>query len=96
MFEGTIASAIMELEEKIDFTSLKFPVYRKNEKQNEWYRFDTVTKLISIRKNNVIAVGIAQNVPKEVFVEQYSLRTVECSKEEFDEVMKSVIKEIGI
>jgi hypothetical protein len=84
------------MKEEIEITSLIFPVYRKNENQKEWYRFDTITKLTSIRKNNVIAVGIAQDLPKEVFLEQYSSRTVECSKEEFDEVLKSVIKEIGI
>lgn len=90
MFEGTIYSAILEAKEKIDFNSLQFPIYRKSEYDNEWYRFDSVTKLISIRKNNIIGIGISPETPDDVFVKLYSFKE-ECSKEEFNELLKSVM-----
>ncbi len=95
MFEGTIYSTILEAKEKIDFNSLQFPIYRKSRYNNEWYRFDSVTKLISIRKNNIIGIGISPETHDDVFVKIYSFEE-ECSKDEFDKLLKYVIDMMAV
>ncbi len=91
MFEGTIMSGLMEQEKKIDFDKLKFPIYKKRENNSEWYRFDSIDKLITARGNswrgNMISVGIAEDVDKSVFVDLYS-NCDECSDEEFNNIFK--------
>jgi len=90
MFEGTMYSAIVEAKKEIDFNSLQFPIYRKSERDNEWYRFDSVAKLISVRKKECFGVGISHGIHSDVFVILYSFKE-ECSKEEFEEMFKSVM-----
>lgn len=86
--------AILEAKQKIDFNSLKFPIYRKSEQNREWYRLDSVTTLVSIRKNNVIGIGIAPDIPDNAFTKVYAFEE-ECSKDEFDKVLNSVYEIIS-
>lgn len=96
MFNGIESSALIMAKEKIDFSSLQFPIYRKNEEDKEWYRFDSISRFVSIRTNLVIAIGLLTNASEDTFVVTYSIMSKECSKDEFNRVMKMAIEKIGI
>lgn len=83
----------VDQKDEINYESLEFPLYRKLENRQEWYRFDSLQRLISIRKNNVIGLGISQETPKHVFDQLYFCCD-ECSKEEFKQVLNSVVVEL--
>lgn len=80
---------IIEARELIDLDSIKFPVYRKDESNGEWYRFDSIKRLISIRRNNVVGIGVSNETGESIFIKIYSFG-LECSKEEFDEAFECV------
>lgn len=83
---------IIEAGEGIDFDNLKFPIYRKDESNSEWYRFDSAKELVSIRINNVVGMGLSRETPDSVFIKIYSF-AVQCSREEFDaSLMKIAIQ----
>jgi hypothetical protein len=79
----------IETMNNIDFDSLKFPIYRKDESNGECYRFDSIKELISIRRNNVVGIGVSHETSKLVFAKIYSFG-LECSKEEFDGAFECV------
>lgn len=93
MFEGTLYSALLEAKEKINFDALQFPIYRKSEQDKEWYRFDSTIKMISVRNNQVKAIGIAENLPEDVFIRLYSFNET-CLKDEFDSSLSQILQGI--
>lgn len=95
MFEGTIASGLMEQEDKINFDNLTFPIYKKDEYASEWYRFDSISEFITVRgkgeRGDVISIGTIKGLDKLTFVDLYSNRK-DCTEQEFNAMFhKSLI-----
>ena len=96
MFEGTVDLAISEARKKLDFSSLKFPMYRKHVGDTiEVYRLDSIHKVISLRKDIVIGIGITLNLPEDRFVWIHSFEK-ECTKEEFEDYFSFVMKTVAL
>lgn len=95
MFEGTIHSMLLEQKDKIDFDKLEFPIYRKAEKEGEWYKFNAVDKFTTVRekswRGNLQSAGEAEDVDVLVFVDLYSNKK-ECTAKEFDDAFRRVWK----
>ena len=79
--------------EKIDFSSLKFPIYKKAKTGDEFYRFDSLNRLLSVRKNDVIGIGVSNGTPESIFIMLYLLCD-DCSDLEFNETYQFAMKEI--